>query len=325
VITLNFFFWNYTIFFIYLYIEIFFKLIFLFIFKNLKILSGINSKRLTNFYFKNTEFTFASLLLFICLVSTKNIFSHNIFFSTIFLLIICLKVNNFIAVSIFPFLVFNLLYMLFFFPYINSLIIFFLFIEMYALLFYFIFLNIMTKQNSLNALKLKNALLLYLFSNFLTSVFFLIGIFILIEIVGTISFKELSLIPTSTPSYYLVVLIIGLFLKLALPGLHFLKLEIYKYLDINSVFLFSVITLFINYYLVTYLFSFNIFFFLLVKVKLIPVLLCLNLFFLSQKLKSTNLNEVIAFSGFTTNNLILLNLLLKNWDKCFLKPFIHLA
>lgn len=98
--------------------------------------------------------------------------------------------------------------------------------------------------------------------------------------------------------------------KLSLPGYHFLKIELYKYLSISNVILFSVITLYINYLFTFFIFNQNLIFFLLNYYKIFNLILFLSLFFFIQKLKISNFQEFIAYSGFATNNLIVVNFLI---------------
>lgn len=241
----------------------------------------------------------------------KTNFVNSSLLSILFLLIAFLIISKFYSQSNFLFLLFNMFYLIIFSTFINSIVIFFLFVELYAILFYFIFLNSINLEITLDVLKLKNALLLYLIGNFLTTALLLMGLNAIIENYGTTQFLELTLLTTSSNiSPQIIFVVVGFLLKLGLPTLHLLKLEIYKYLHTNVVIFFSITTLLFNYYLVINFLSYNIFIFILLEYKIIYILLCLNLLFLTQKLKISSFNEFIAYSGFTTNNLILINFLL---------------
>jgi hypothetical protein len=97
-----------------------------------------------------------------------------------------------------------------------------------------------------------------------------------------------------------------------LPGFHFLKIEIYKYLNLEIVILFSVIIIYINFFFMIFFFNQSIIFNVLNHYKYLNLLLILTFFFFIQKLKINNFQEFISYSGFATNNLIILNFLLKN-------------
>jgi hypothetical protein len=111
-----------------------------------------------------------------------------------------------------------------------------------------------------------------------------------------------------------LLLIISFVIKLNLPGFHFLKIEIYKYLNLEVVILFSVITIYVNFFFIIFFFSQTIIFNLLNTYKYLSILILLVFFFFIQKLKINNFQEFISFSGFATNNLIILNFLLKGLD-----------
>lgn len=74
--------------------------------------------------------------------------------------------------------------------------------------------------------------------------------------------------------------------------------------------MFSVITLYINFMFTIFLFNQNIIFFTLNSYKFMNLLLLMVFFFFIHKLKLSNFQEFISYSGFATNNLILLNFLI---------------
>ena len=74
--------------------------------------------------------------------------------------------------------------------------------------------------------------------------------------------------------------------------------------------LYSVITIFINYTFTIFFFNHNIIFYTLNSFKLINILVLLSFFFFIQKLKLKNFQEFISYSGFATNNLIILNFII---------------
>lgn len=131
----------------------------------------------------------------------------------------------------------------YFLYFVKSLLTLFFFIEVYSVLYYFCFLTSYTFTNQ-TILKYKNGLLFLLWNNFLTTFFLGLGCFCALRASGTTDFAELSIIYTSLPSLYFFL--VGLFWKLGLPLFHFFKLEVYKYLLRENVFLFSVITTLIN-------------------------------------------------------------------------------
>lgn len=127
-----------------------------------------------------------------------------------------------------------------------------------------------------------------------------------IYIYGTVNFYELNSFSNLKNNYF-IFLILTIVVKLSLPGAHYLKIEMYKYISLNNVILFSVTTLFINFLLINFLTSINIVVNILSTYKLLILLLPISIIVIIQKLKINSFNEFIAYSGFATNNLILLN------------------
>lgn len=304
---MNFFFWNTFILYIYVYAEIFYSLVFFSIFRGLKFFTINISKKLNIFFFKGMFFsTYVSLLIFYTL-TLKTASANN---TILILLFIYFFLNKGIEEGSkinFMFLNFNIFFFFFFINYINSIVIFFLLIEVYSLLFYFIFLNFNKTTTNTDLLKLKNSLLLYLFSNFFTTILFIISIAYLVEVCGTLNFIELLYLNNIQINWKLFIIVLTFVLKLALPGFHYIKLEIYKYLSIHSVIYFSVMTLYVNYMLMLFFFNHNFIVQILIYYKFIIILLLLTFFFLIQKIQINNISEFIAYSGFATNNLIILN------------------
>jgi hypothetical protein len=298
--------------FIYTYIEIFWNIIYSSIFKNKKDNIINFSKKNNSNPFKNSIFNliiFLNLLniLFLKVSDTTNfLFSLTSLLAIITLIFFSKSKNNL------SFLLFNVSFFINFFFFINTFVLFFIYIELYSILFYFFFLNDNKKQ-SLNFLQYKNMLLLYLFNNFFSTILFLIGLNFLVEIYGTVNFTELSYFDNN-PHWQTYFIILSFIVKLSLPGLHFLKIEVYKYLTLEIVIVYSVITLLINYIFLVYLFNQNIIYHVLNEFKLMNILLILSFFVLIQKTKVHNFQEFIAYSGFATNNLIILNYLIKKWD-----------
>ena len=290
----------------YIYIEFLSSILFSNIFKNIKSLTISYTKK-NNFIFFKTN-TSNLVLKFIGLFFiTIKFQTLNIFFSLIiFFIFINLFINRFFKNYLYL-LNFNLVLFFILFFFVNNFVIFYLFIELYAILFYFFFLNVNFNFKNLYLIQYKNSLLLYLFNNFLTSMLYLFGLSFIISFYGTINFQELTFFNYNNISWQLYLLIVSFLLKLSLPGFHFLKIELYKYLDISIVILFSIITLYINFLFTLYFFNQNIIFSIINNYKYLTLLLLLSVFFFIHKLKLSNFQEFISFSGFATNNLILLN------------------
>lgn len=137
-------------------------------------------------------------------------------------------------------------------------------------------------MTNISLLQFKNGLLLYLFNNFFITILFLLGINYTVEFYGTTNFTELMYLNNTTVYWQIYFLIIAFLFKLALPGFHYLKLEIYKYLNMDITILYSVITIFINYTFTIFFFNHNIIFYTLNSFKLINILVLLSFFFYTK-------------------------------------------
>lgn len=294
---------------IYFYSEFFYSLVFHSFFKNLKFFSIQQTKNKNSLIFKNLSYLMIINLIILFLFTLKSSLT-NIFFSFIVIFIFINRYINKYFENYINFLNFNIIIFFSFFFFINNYVTFYLFIELYAIIFYFFFLNINFNFKQLFLIQYKNSLLLYLFNNFFTSILYLFGLHYIISQYGTINFYELNFFNSLSSDLCLYIIIISFVFKLSLPGYHFLKIEIYKYLTINNVILFSVITLYINFLLTLFFFNQNIIFFILNSYKFLNLLILCVFFFFIHKLKISNFQEFISYSGFATNNLIILNFLI---------------
>lgn len=271
-------------------------------------------KKKTPTLFKNNIFILSIyFFIFYSLTLKTSYISNNLSFLFVLAPILLIILYAYKKENL-SFLVYNIFFFIYILNFINSLIIFFMLIELYSLLFYLIILFQIQLKTSKDLLKIKNVLLLYLLGNFLTTSFLLIGIISIIETFGTTSMVELNFFNYFNIPDYLFTIVLAFFIKLALPLVHFLKLEIYKYLSISSVVLFSTLSLVVNYFLITTFLNVQIFIYVLLNYKLIYILLITNIIILSQKLKLSDFNEFIAYSGFASNNLILISFLVKKWE-----------
>lgn len=304
----NFYFWLFTLLISYIYSEVFFSILVGNSFKNIKFFSNKITKSNNIVIFK--QYIYIILIyLFISFLLTIKVSLNNTLFSLLIIYSIITQYiykyyNNYIN-----FLTFNTIIFLFYFFFVNNFIIFYLFIELYAILFYFFFLNVNYNSKQLYLIQYKNSILLYLFNNFLTSIIYLIGISYIIYLKGTLNFLELTFFNNVSIEWQIYLIILSFIIKLSLPGYHFLKIEIYKYLNLDVVIMFSIITLYINFMFTIFLFNQNIIFFTLNSYKFMNLLILMVFFFFIHKLKLNNFQEFISYSGFATNNLIILNFL----------------
>lgn len=110
---------------------------------------------------------------------------------------------------------------------------------------------------------MKNNFIYYLLNNLFTNIFYFIGLIGIIEQFGSLNLNELSLLLDNNVNmnFKIYFLLISFILKLNLPGYHFLKIELYKYLSIENVILFSIMTVYINYFFIIFMSNTNLFFF----------------------------------------------------------------
>lgn len=240
---------------------------------------------LSIFFYRHNNFTNCSLIL----LSTLFM---------VFLVKVLHNVTNYSTTNNTVFLVLpsfiTLTYLVFF---VKSLLVFFFFIEVYSVLYYFCFLSSYNFTNQ-TLLKYKNGILFLLWNNFLTTVFLVLGCFLTLRFTGTTNFYELSLIADNLPCLYFFV--IGLFWKLGLPVFHFLKLEIYKYLLRENVFLFSVLTTLINVIILFIMLSQPIVFNTLLMHNWIIIILSFTILLSVVNLNLSNILQFFAFSSLFT-------------------------
>jgi hypothetical protein len=305
VINLSYSFWSIIILFIYIYIEIFSLITNYSILKNTKnYLLNYSKKNVTNLNLKYI-YNFYSFWIFILFIFFKVDFVNNYIISIILFYIgVIHLLKNYISNNI-NFLLFNIITFLLLFYYINNYIIFFLFIELYSILFYFFFITHNQSKN-INILQYKNMLLLYLFNNFFSTILYLIGMYYIIYLYGTLNFTELNYL-SKQPSLQIYFIVISFIIKLSLPGFHFLKIEVYKYLSFENIIVYSVVTLFLNYIFLITFFNQNLIYINLNNYKLFNLLVIMATLIFIQKLKLNNFHEFIAYSGFSTNILIIIN------------------
>lgn len=298
------------VFILYLQLESFYYLCynnFIFFTKALKVLST----RKVNTHLSNYTYnTFYFVVFFFSAFFYKHSTMENtgLFVVSIIFMLFLNKILNRISTSytfnnntlylILPtFLIF-----LYFIFYIKSLVVFFFFIELYSVLYYFCFLSSYNLTNQ-TLLKYKNGLLFLLWNNFLTSLFLVLGCFLTLHITGTTNFYELNL--TTTELYPIYLFLVGLFWKLGLPVFHFLKLEIYKYLLRENVFLFSILTTLINVIILFITLSQPVIFNTLFLHNWTILVISFSILLSLVNLNTTNVLQFFAFSSVFTLTTVL--------------------
>lgn len=207
------------------------------------------------------------------------------------------SVNNSIYLVLSSFGIF--LVFLFF---IQSFLVFLFFIELYGVMYYFLFLTSYS-FTSQTLLKYKNGLLLLLWNNFLTTLFLSLGCFMLMRFNGSTNFYELSFLNVNALAVYTFLL--GLCWKLGFPIFHFFKLEVYKYLLKENVFLFSTLTTVVNITLLYICFTQPVIFQSIYLYNFLFLVLIFAILLLILNLKLTNFLQFFALSGaFTLTTIV---------------------
>lgn len=205
--------------------------------------------------------------------------------------------NNIIYLILPTFIVF--LYLLFF---VQSLLTLFFFIELYGVLYYFCFLT-SYRFTSQTLLKYKNGLLLLLWNNFLTTFFLAFGCFLLSKYSGSTNFNELKILYVQP--YIIYIYILGLAWKVGLPLFHFFKLEVYKYLLRENVFLFSILTTLMNVVILFICITQPVVFTAIYSYNLIVITVLFTIVLAINSLTLPNLLYFFALSGVFTMSTVL--------------------
>ena len=92
-------------------------------------------------------------------------------------------------------------------------------------------------------------LILYLWNSFWTSIFYIIFLIFLFWHYNTLNFKQVYLVYNINNWYVGTLLFCSISLKLGLPAFHFLKIQLYFNLDSRLIFVYSIITVFINLFI----------------------------------------------------------------------------
>lgn len=183
------------------------------------------------------------------------------------------QLNSFMTFSLNALLIFLLVLVQ-----VKSFLVLLFFIEVLSVYYYFFFLNFLKTNRTWSVSKYKNFLLYYLWNSFLTTLFFGLGLALLLWKTGTLDYIELTYFTPTTTNLGVFFIILGLFWKLGFPGFHFFKIQLYLFLDEAAIFFFTIFITLINVilfcyfvsldvviiFLTTYYFSYIIFFLLIV-------------------------------------------------------------
>lgn len=185
------------------------------------------------------------------------------------------------------------------FFYATNFILFFLGLELVAILYFFFFIQ-QFQVKILTFVKLKNLISSYLWISFFTLLLLSLFLVIVLFTCGTSDFKELNYLHSTSSPFMWSLLLLILFWKIGMPGFHFFKLEMYKYLNIVMLLCFSAITLYLNIFFINFilahfqgLLQFQSFFFLIYS-------LGVNYFLVAKGLELSTLYQFLAISAVNT-------------------------
>lgn len=230
------------------------------------------------------EFTFLqNFLLFILIL--------------IFFTILSLKTFLFNNAMFLPLIILPL--SLYFFYFTLNLLVFILVLEIIATLYYFFFLNT-SKNCSVSIIKIKNLIINYIWLSLFTLIFFCYSLISLTMRFGTLNLFELSLLKPCIGIYFITFFLIAVFWKLSTPGFHFFKYELYRFLPLTTIFYFSLFSLLVSIFILTFIcLNFN-FFNNIIKFFFIVFISTVNFCIISHGISNIKFFQFIALSGFNT-------------------------
>lgn len=138
------------------------------------------------------------------------------------------------------------------FHYVDNFLYFIFLVEVISIIYYFFFLSNISKVTGA-LIRYRNLLSNYIWSSYLILMFSALFIYILTIAVGTLNFLELKSFLTENNNVAWQLLLVSIFLKVGVPGFHFFKLELYKLLSVTSLIFFSLFTLFINFFILSFI------------------------------------------------------------------------
>lgn len=188
---------------------------------------------------------------------------------------------------------------------VKDLVLFLFILELVGITYFFFFLNKLCGVNS-NFLKYKNLISFYLWTSFLVLIAISVAILVTVYNYGTLYFSELNLFTYGFSEYTWQFLLFSLLWKLGAPGYHFFKLQIYQFLPLYTLLLFSVISLFVNFLLLQFLLMSLIPVFFFSKSVILVYLLVFNFILLLNLQNHLPFYEFFGYSSINTLGTVLL-------------------
>lgn len=275
-----------------------------------------NTKKFNFIFFKAPNIRLILFLLVINIITLKasKFASAQLLFGYYFFLLMILILSFSIVSSLVEKLQFNPFIILFFICFsflllfVKSLITLLFILELYGLIYYFFFIERFRFNKFLTLVKFKNLLALYLWNSFLTSLFFGFGCYLVSCKTGTLCFNELEFF-RQEPGTGVYLIFFSICWKLGIPGFHFYKIQLYRFLEKSNLFLFSILSIIFNIVLFQFLLYQPIFFNCLSLYCFSNYFFFFIIFIIFYYIKINSFQNFIAFSSLVTVNYILIGIL----------------
>lgn len=191
------------------------------------------------------------------------------------------------------------------FFYTRDFILFFLNLELLATIYYFFFL-IFLNSSTITLIKFKNVLSNYLWVSFFTLVVFFTNLLLLVYWTGSLEFTQLTNNFFCIPSIVWQLLLIAFLWKIGSPGFYFFKFELYQYLPMGSLFMFSLTNVFLSCFLLYFFFSVSWAIYSTYSSLLLVYLLVTNIILVIRGSRALAFYQFLAISAVNTWALLLL-------------------
>lgn len=194
------------------------------------------------------------------------------------------------------------------FFFISNLLLLLLGVELIAIIYYFFFLSVLNSQ-VINLIKYKNLLSNYLWISFFTLIFFFFSLLLIVWYCGSLKFNQIAAVNSAVPAICWHLLLIAFLWKIGGPGFYFFKLELYQFLPLHFLIIFSLLSVVVNCFVLAFFFLNCWQIYLSSSLAILVYLLILNIILLVRGLKLMNLYQFLGLSAINTWAFLLLMLL----------------
>lgn len=191
------------------------------------------------------------------------------------------------------------------FFFVTNLLLLLLGIELIAVIYYFFFLSVLNSK-TITLIKYKNLLSNYLWVSFFTLICFFSALLLIVWYSGSLKFNQLVVINSSIPTFFWHLLLLAFLWKVGGPGFYFFKLELYQFLPLHFLVIFSLSSVLINCFLLSFFFISCWQVYAASSWVLLIYLLVLNTLVLGRGLKLMNFYQFLGLSAVNTWSFLLL-------------------